>query len=363
MKGLRPWAVSLTLSAGLLLLSSFLAGQTAPAKSAGVSDLVAAVKARDGARVSRLLHSGADPNGRDANGMTALLYASSEGDPTAALLLIAAGADVNAKDGTGLTPLHDAAACGSREVADVLLASGANVRATSREGLTPAEVASQNHHQALADFLRSREVSPPPPKKSGPSRTYTNDDLDAVRRANRLANEDQLAKSGSGTSAAPPPSPSSPGNSPDPLDLDKGALDSGTRTLIKRAFDNGDWNDNIEASQRFSKEGRHPVLALFTGSDWCYFCKQLEANVLSTSAFREAVRGKYILLYVDFPRKKSVPKTALAERTRLAQKYGVTAYPTLVVLRDGDQYLDRISGFKSGVTAEDYISHIEDIAP
>jgi thioredoxin-related protein len=362
MKTLGHEVAALLLVASLLLLPLCLAGQTSAAKSANVSDLIAAVKAKDGAHVSSLLRSGADPNGKDANGMTPLHYASSAGDLTAVVLLVAAGANVNAKDGAGQTPLHDAAVCGSREVADILLATGADARATSTGGLTPADVASRNHHQALADFLHSREASPAASQGSGKAHTYTNDDLEAVRRRNRLANEEQLAQAKSGAPVATAPSESLPESSLATPDYGKSTLPMETKNQLKRAFDQGSWTDNIEAAQQFSRETRRPILALFTGSDWCHFCQQLEAKVLSTSAFREAVSGKYILLYLDFPRKKTVPKDVLAQRTRLAQKYGVRGYPTLVVLINGDQYLDRISGFKSGMTTEKYISQIEDIA-
>ena len=363
MKGLGHWTVALILAAGLLLLPLCLAGQTNPAKNAGVSDLIAAVKAKDGALISSLLHSGADPNGKDLNGMTPLHYASSAGDLTAAVLLVAAGANVNVKDGAGLTPLHDAALCGSREVADILLASGADARATSNGGFTPADEALRNHHQALADFLRSREASPASSQGPGKSRTYTNDDLEAVRRRNRLANEEQLAQAKSSKPITAAPGASFPDTLSAASDQGKSALARETRDQLKRAVDEGDWNENIEASQQYSKETRRPLLALFTGSDWCHFCKLLEANVLSTSAFREAVKGKYILLYVDFPRHKAVPKEVVQQRTRLAQKCGVRGYPTLVVLRDGDQILDKINGFRQGMTAEKYISQIEEIAP
>lgn len=396
MKGFCLRAHGLSFATGLLFASLFLLAQATPAKSLGPSDLVAAIKAKDGARVSSLLHSGADFNGRDANGMTPLHYASNAGDLTADVLLIAAGADVNAKDFSGrtplhaaassgradiaklllakgsaanardragLTPLHQAAASGSRELADLLVASGADVGATSTGGLTPADEASRSHHQALADFLRSEQASPAPSRGSAKARIYTNDDLGAVRQRSRLANEEQLDQAhpgGAGSAVLVERSEDTP---PTATSQGKSTLVREQRDQLQRAFEDGAWNQDIEASQRYAKEVRRPVLALFTGSDWCHFCKLLESNVLSTSTFHEWVKGKYILLYIDFPCGKSVPKEELDQRTRLAEKYSVRAYPTLVILKDGDQLLDRINGFKQGMTAEKYIARIEEIAP
>jgi thioredoxin-related protein len=345
-----PW-VRLVVAA-LLLSPIGLLSQTATGRASGSPDLLAAVKAKDGPRVSKLLRDGADPNGTDAGGQTPLHLSAGGGDVTVTLLLVAAGATVNAKDARGMTPLHDAAAAGSRDVANILLSSGANPSAKSADGLTPAAEASRSGQAALADFLRSKEAAGGGTPQAGKARSYTDSDLEGVRRRNRLANEGQLAQAGT----APAPAGAAVAKSADKPEAE------GDGGAVARAFDEGSWTEDIQAAERFSKERRHPLLALFTGSDWCHFCKQLEAQVLSTDAFREAVRGKYVLLYVDLPRKKAVPKEVLAERNRFAQQFSVNAFPTLVVL-EGDRYIDRIRGFRQGVTKESYIAEIERIAP
>lgn len=331
----RMSAAFLLVALELLALSLPFASQTGAASNIGLPDLFAAVKAKDAPAVSRLLRAGADPNGRDVSGMTPLHYASSRGDLRSAMLLISAGADLNAKDPGGLTPLHDAARAGSREVANLLIVSGADPGARSRAGLTPAGEAAENHHEALADYLRSKESLPPKmPEPAAP-----------------------VPPAASTAPVAPalnvPPATPAP---------EESALSKEMRDRLRRAFDAGNWNDNIDASQQFSKETRRPILALFTGSDWCHFCKLLDAQVLSTKTFRDAVRGKYILLYVDFPRRNPAPEDVRDKRMRLAQKYGVRGYPTLVILERGDRELDRISGFKQGMTAENYVAAIQNIA-
>ena len=338
--------------AGLLLSPIGLLSQATTGDTTRASNLLAAVKAKDGPRVSRLLREGADANTSTWDGQTALHLATSGGDLTVTLLLVAAGANVNARDAQGMTPLHDAATAGNRDVVNVLLASGANPSTTASDGLTPAGEASKHGQASLADFLKAKESAGEGRPQAGKTRTYTDGDLEGVRRRNRLANEGQLAEA---VSSTPPPgaavAAAAAGRSAGDGD---GALD--------RAFEGGSWTEDIQGAVRFSKEKRHPLLALFTGSDWCHFCKLLEAQVLSTDTFREAVRGKYVLLYVDLPRKKAVPKEVLVERNRFAQQFSVSAFPTLVIL-DGERYVDRIRGFKQGVTKESYIAEIERIAP
>lgn len=375
-----------------LAVAVLTAGQGSKPAGASLQDLVGAVKANDASRVAELLRQGADPNGMDANGMTPLHFASYRGGMTVALrlvaegadvhardslglrplhaaafsgranvarLLIALGASVNARDNAGMTPLHCAAANGNREVAEILLGAGADLQALSNGGLTPAETASLGGHVALAKLLSTSGAAPvsPSPEMSK-AHVYTNDDLAEVRSRNRLANEEQLA---SGRAPKEAPVPSVPGTTAKEPQGKEGIL-TVSGGAFRRAFEQGAWNEDIEGAVKFAKEIHKPLLALFTGSDWCAFCKRLEVRVLSTEMFRERVKGNYVLLYVDLPRTKSVPKEVLEQRRRFAARFEVRGYPTLVVLKDGDKYLDRISGFPSGTDAEKYISRIEEIA-
>ena len=331
-----PIARRLLLLAGLAALPLRLAGQAGPKSALAPSELIAAVKAKDGPGVSRLLKAGADPSGRDANGMTPLHYAAVAGDMNSAMLLIAAGAGLSAQDPAGMTPLHCAARSGSLPVANLLIVSGADPRTTSRAGLTPSAEAARNHPDKLAEFLRDRELAPPP----------------------------RIEEPAVPAAPAAPGKPEAPGQSGAPSwpEERKDALPKVSGDPLKRAFEGGSWTDDIQAAQQFARAKRVTVLALFTGSDWCHFCKVLDAQVLSTAAFRQAVQGKYLLLYVDFPRRNKPSPEVREQRELLAQKYGVHGFPTLVVLDRGERELDRIRGFPQGMTAEKYVEAIQNIA-
>src|SRR5438105_3998231 len=71
----------------------------------GVTPLMLAAVMDDSARVKRLLDRGADMNGRDKNGMTALMWAA----PGTGLVLLRRGAGVLIRDRFGRTALHLAA--------------------------------------------------------------------------------------------------------------------------------------------------------------------------------------------------------------------------------------------------------------
>jgi ankyrin repeat protein len=86
--------------------------------------------------VTRLLNSGADVNGRDKEGDTALMGASFWGHLDVVKLLLEKGASVNAKIKDGQTPLMAATDQGNLEVTKLLLERGADVNAMDEEGGT-----------------------------------------------------------------------------------------------------------------------------------------------------------------------------------------------------------------------------------
>ncbi|MBN2312163.1 MAG: ankyrin repeat domain-containing protein [Candidatus Hydrogenedentes bacterium] len=102
-----------------------------------------------------LLEYGADVNARSKpEGMTPLYIDLSSFDPndkydTGLLeLLLARGADVNIANADGVTPLHRAATNGMPEACKLLLARGANVNARDKDGRTPVTCCAVNDKRA-----------------------------------------------------------------------------------------------------------------------------------------------------------------------------------------------------------------------
>lgn len=74
------------------------------------------------------------------------------------------------------------------------------------------------------------------------------------------------------------------------------------------------------------------ILADFTGSDWCIYCKKLKAEVFDTPEFREWAGKNVVLLELDFPRTKKLDARLKAQNAALAEKYKVPGYPTVLFL-------------------------------
>src|SRR5688500_3250802 len=112
--------------------------------SAADSPVADAVMRGDTAAVRVLLRQGADVNGAQGDGMTALHWAASRGDAGMIAMLTYAGARVEAVTRNGnYTPLHLAARGGRAAAVKALLKVGANAKAiTSTGGATPLHLAS-----------------------------------------------------------------------------------------------------------------------------------------------------------------------------------------------------------------------------
>ena len=114
------------------LLLTLVVLAAAPPQDSPVAD---AAMRGDLALVRSLINQGADVNGAQGDGMTALHWAAENGSAATADLLLSAGANLSAVTRLGgYTPLHLAAKAGSAEVVRVFLEAGADPRAATTTG-------------------------------------------------------------------------------------------------------------------------------------------------------------------------------------------------------------------------------------
>lgn len=133
---------------------TFAAGQ-AVVRADDRSDLIAAVRHGDRDALAALLKKGVDVNATEADGSTALMWASYRDDDESARLLIQAGANVNAANDLGATALWAASMNGSVAIVRRLLQAGANPNLALLAGETPVMVASRSGSADVVDLLLS----------------------------------------------------------------------------------------------------------------------------------------------------------------------------------------------------------------
>jgi protein disulfide-isomerase len=107
------------------------------------------------------------------------------------------------------------------------------------------------------------------------------------------------------------------------------------------------WMTSYEKAAAASKQSGKPILADFTGSDWCIWCKRLDEQVFSTDEFAKWAAANVILLQLDFPQGKQLPDAIKQQNDKLMAKYGVDGFPTVLFL-DADGKVLGQSGYMQG---------------
>jgi thioredoxin-related protein len=91
------------------------------------------------------------------------------------------------------------------------------------------------------------------------------------------------------------------------------------------------WLTNLEEAQKISKKTKKPILANFTGSDWCGWCHKLSAEVFNTPDFKTWSDKNVVLLELDYPRTKVQTEELKAQNNGLMQAFQVQGFPTIWV--------------------------------
>jgi ankyrin repeat protein len=120
------------------------------------SSVMDAAKSGDKAALRALLAKKADVNAPEADGSTALQWASYRDDVEAADILIRAGAKVTAANDLGVTPLWSASENGSSKMVRRLLEAGANPNAALLAGETPLMVAARSGYPDVVEQLLAK---------------------------------------------------------------------------------------------------------------------------------------------------------------------------------------------------------------
>lgn len=106
-------------------------------------------------------------------------------------------------------------------------------------------------------------------------------------------------------------------------------LGAGTMVAQEYKAENEGWLVNVEEAYELSKKTGKPILANFTGSDWCGWCKRLTRSVFVHDEFKSWAEKNVILLELDFPRRKKLPQDIRAQNQSLQRAFKITGYPTV----------------------------------
>lgn len=93
--------------------------------------------------------------------------------------------------------------------------------------------------------------------------------------------------------------------------------------------ENAGWLVDVDEAYAESQKTGKPILANFTGSDWCGWCKRLTKSVFVHKEFKDWAEKNVVLLELDFPRRKKLPAKFQQQNRNLQQAFKVRGYPTV----------------------------------
>ena len=111
------------------------------------------------------------------------------------------------------------------------------------------------------------------------------------------------------------------------------------------------WTYSVpEASAQAGRENKL-VLLDFTGSDWCGWCKKLDAETFSTPAFIDYASKNLVLVQLDYPNAKPQSDALKEANKALKEKYAINGFPTVIVLKPDGTVLWKQVGYLAGGAA------------
>lgn len=131
-----------------------------------------------------------------------------------------------------------------------------------------------------------------------------------------------------------------------------------TATSVKKPEAQVDfWQTNYEQAVSEARRRRARILVLFTGPDWSPGSKQFQTDVEFHPDFINAFAGDFVFLRLEFATRSPIAPELREQNNRLRELYGVTTYPSLIVVsasgtllgaadlvktREGDTYRARV---------------------
>ena len=121
------------------------------------------------------------------------------------------------------------------------------------------------------------------------------------------------------------------------------------------------WSDDYAKALEQAKKENKKVLLDFTGSDWCGWCIKLDKDVFSKTEFKEYAKQNLVLVEVDFPQGKRLPKKTQEQNEKLKNEFKVEGFPTLVLLDPEGKKLGEVVGYVEG-GPKGFIAKLEELA-
>lgn len=114
------------------------------------------------------------------------------------------------------------------------------------------------------------------------------------------------------------------------------------------------WLTDLDEAKKVAAKDNKKLLVDFTGSDWCGYCMKLHKEVFDTPEFEKFAKD-YVLVELDFPKRKEQPAAEKAKNQAAQKKFGVNGFPTVIIMSAGGKVLNRAEGYAPDSGPEAYL--------
>ncbi len=119
------------------------------------------------------------------------------------------------------------------------------------------------------------------------------------------------------------------------------------------------WLTDMEAAKKQAAEEKKDLLLDFTGSDWCGWCIKLNEEVFSKEPFKVGTKDKFVLVELDFPRKKELEPKLKEQNTALQKQMKIRGFPSIILCdATGKPYAK--TGYQAG-GPEKYVTSLDEL--
>jgi hypothetical protein len=112
------------------------------------------------------------------------------------------------------------------------------------------------------------------------------------------------------------------------------------------------WETDFAAAMDQARARQCHVLILYTGSDWCPWCKRMESEVYSQPEFARYSHDKFVLLKLDYLRHSPQSDATKAQNAEMLHRYNVHGYPYAIIVDMNGDAIARFEGYHQGGPAQ-----------
>lgn len=104
-------------------------------------------------------------------------------------------------------------------------------------------------------------------------------------------------------------------------------------TITAFGQENPVWLTSFDEAAKISLKTNKPILANFTGSDWCGYCKVLKKEVFITTEFKTWSKKNVVLLELDFPRRTKLSPELQKQNFALKNAFNIRGFPSVLLIK------------------------------